>query len=86
MYEYNLVMCVIHVCNVSEYLRGKFQENKSIFGPDYFWRWVLLSLQYVNTMYDYSVWIQCMNTMYGYSVLQSKECYLVHVGHASIDL
>ena len=43
-------------------------------------------IQCMITVYEYNVWIQCMDTMYGYSVLQSKECYLVHVGHASVDL
>ena len=26
------------------YLRAKFQENESTFGPDSFWRWLSLSL------------------------------------------
>ena len=42
IYSYNLVMCVIPPPSVP--LRAKFQENESTFGPDSFWRWLLLSL------------------------------------------
>ena len=42
IYSYNLVMCVIPPPSVP--LRAKFQENESTFGPDSFWRWLLLYL------------------------------------------
>ena len=37
-------MCVALSVFPSVYLRGKFQENKSTFGPDSFWRKLVLFL------------------------------------------
>ena len=34
IYSYNFVMCII--LYISVYLREKFQENETTFGPDFF--------------------------------------------------